>query len=143
MIAYRWQIRTAIRHRRQSEKRKFIMNNNIMEHVRPGMMVHTADGHPLGKVAQVWFGSDPSASSPRCDDERCSRIEVQRGRLLKRQVRYVPISAIADVATDQVTLKVDAAAVDERDWLRTPQWIAHMTGAADAKREQFRPRTEG
>ena len=54
------------------------------------------------------------------------------------QVRYVPISAIADVATDHVTLKVDAAAVDERDWLRTPQWIAHMTGAADAKNEELR-----
>jgi hypothetical protein len=86
------------------------MNNNIMEHVRPGMMVHTADGHPLGTIAQVWFGSDPSASSPRCDDERCSRIEVHKGRLLQRRVRYVPISAIADVATGQVTLKVKAVA---------------------------------
>jgi hypothetical protein len=102
------------------------------------MPVQTADGQPLGKVAQVWIGTDPTASSPRCDDERCSRIEVQRGRLLTRQVRYVPISAIADVATDHVTLKVEAAAVDEHDWLRTPQWIATMTGAADAKNEPLR-----
>jgi hypothetical protein len=29
------------------------MNNNIMEHVRPGMMVHTADGHPLDTITQV------------------------------------------------------------------------------------------
>ena len=63
---------------------------------------------------------------------------MQRGRLLKRQVRYVPISAIADVATDQVILKVDAAAVDERDWLRTPQWIVSMTASADAKNETLR-----
>ncbi len=117
------------------------MNNNIMEHVRPGMQVHTADGHPLGTIAQVWFGSDPSASSPRCDDERCSRIEVHKGRLLKRQVRYVPVSAIADIATNQVTLKVEAAAVDERDWLRKPQWITNMTAAADEKNEGIRNRT--
>ena len=118
-------------------------NEHMIAQVRSGMAVQTADGQLLGNVTQVWVGTDPTASSPRCDDERCSRIEVQRGRLLKRQVRYVPVSAIADVATDHVTLKVDAAAVDEHDWLRTPQWIANVTGAADAKRERFRPRTEG
>jgi hypothetical protein len=40
-----------------------------------------------------------------------------------------------------VTLKVDAAAVDERDWLRTPQWITNMTAAADEKNEGIRNRT--
>ncbi len=113
-------------------------NENMIAQVRSGMAVQTADGQLLGKVTQVWVGTDPTASSPRCDDERCSRIEVQRGRLLKRQVRYVPISAIADVAADHVTLTVDAAAVDERDWLRTPQWIANMTGSADAKNDELR-----
>ncbi len=116
-------------------------NENMIAQVRTGMPVQTADGQPLGNVTQVWVGTDPTASSPRCDDERCSRIEVQRGRLLKRQVRYVPLSAIAAVATGQVTLKVDAAAVDERDWLRTPQWIATMTGAADAKNEELERQT--
>jgi hypothetical protein len=53
----------------------------------------------------------------------------------------VLISAIADVATDHVTLKVEAAAVDERDWLRTPQWITTMTAAADAKNEDLRGHT--
>ena len=113
-------------------------NENIIAQVRSGMAVHTADGQPLGKVAQVWVGTDPTASSPRCDDETCSRIEVHSGRLLTRQVRYVPISAITAIAADQVTLKVDAAAVDEHDWLRTPQWIANMTGSADAKNEELR-----
>ncbi len=116
-------------------------SENVLAQVRSGMAVQTADGQPLGKVAQVWVGSDPTASSPRCDDETCSRIEVQRGRLLTRQVRYVPISAIADVAANHVTLKVDAAAVDEHDWLRTPQWITTMTAAADAKNEGIRNRT--
>ena len=98
-------------------------SENVIAQVRSGMAVHTADGQPLGNVTQVWVGTDPTASSPRCDDERCSRIEVQRGRLLTRQVRYVPISAIRAVAADQVTLKVDAAAVDEHDWRRKPPWI--------------------
>ncbi len=62
-------------------------NENVIAQVRTGMPVQTADGHALGNVTQVWVGTDPTASSPRCDDERCSRIEVQRGRLLKRQVR--------------------------------------------------------
>jgi hypothetical protein len=107
------------------------------------MAVHTADGQLLGNVTQVWVGTDPTASSPRCDDERCSRIEVQRGRLLKRQVRYVPISAIADVATDHVTLNVEAAAVDERDWLRKPQWITAVTASADDKNEKIKTMTLG
>ena len=116
-------------------------HEHMIAQVRSGMAVHTADGQPLGNVTQVWVGTDPTASSPRCDDERCSRIEVQRGLLLKRQVRYVPISAIADVATDHVTLNVEAAAVDERDWLRKPQWIVSMTADADDKQEGFRNRT--
>ncbi len=116
-------------------------NENIIAQVRTGMVVQTVDGQPLGKVAQVWVGTDPTASSPRCDDERCSRIEVQRGRLLKRQVRYVPSSAIADVATNHVTLNVEAAAVDEHNWLRKPQWITGMTASADAKNEALRDNT--
>ncbi len=116
-------------------------NENIIAQVRTGMPVQTADGQPLGTVTQVWVGTDPTASSPRCDDESCSRIEVQRGRLLTRQVRYVPISAVADIASDHVTLTVEAAAVDEHDWLRTPQWIANMTASADEKNEGIRNRT--
>ena len=116
-------------------------NEHIIAQVRSGMAVQTADGQPLGKVAQVWVGTDPTASSPRCDDERCSRIEVRSGRLLTRQVRYVPISAIAAVTTDHMTLKVDAAAVDEHDWLRTPQWITSIITAADEKNEGIRSRT--
>ncbi len=118
-------------------------SENVIAQVRSGMAVRTADGQPLGKVAQVWVGTDPTASSPRCDDESCSRIEVQRGRLLTRQVRYVPISAIADVATDHVTLKVDAAAVDDRDWLRRPQWITAVTASADAEHKALRKSSIG
>jgi hypothetical protein len=118
-------------------------HEHMIAQVRSGMQVQTADGQPLSNVTQVWVGTDPTASSPRCDDERCSRIEVQRGRLLTRQVRYVPISAIAAVATDHVTLNVAAAAVDERDWLRTPQWITAVTASADDKNEKIKNMTLG
>ncbi len=106
-------------------------NEHMIAQVRSGMVVHTADVHPLGKVTQVRIGTDPTASRPRCDDERCSRIEVQRGRLLTRQMRYVPISAICGDAADQVTFNVEAPAVDEHDWLRIPPWIAAIISAAE------------
>ncbi len=103
-------------------------SENILPQVRQGMDVHTADGHTLGTVAKVWFGTDPTPSNPRCDEDTCSRLEVHRGRLFKRRALYVPYSAIGDITAGHVTLTLDAAAVNERDWLRKPAWIA--TGAA-------------
>ncbi len=114
-------------------------HENIIAQVRTGMPVQTADGQPLGKVTQVWVGTDPTASSPRCDDDTCSRLEVRRGGVFKRTVLYVPISAIAAVAVNQVTLTVDAPTVDEREWVRRPGWItAMLTTAADEKNEAAR-----
>jgi hypothetical protein len=108
-------------------------SENIITQVRQGMEVHTADGHTLGKVARVWFGTDPTASNPRCDEDTCSRIEVHSGRIFKRRVLYVPYSAISDITAGHVTLTLDAAAVNERNWLRMPAWIAAiMTGADEA-----------
>ncbi len=89
--------------------------------IRKGMEVTTADGQKLGKVAEVWAGTDPTASNPRCDEEICSRLEVHGGGVFSRKVRYIPYNAIADV-TDKVTLNVDAATVDERAWNARPRW---------------------
>ncbi len=116
-------------------------SETIITQVREGMKVHTADGQILGTVTRVWFGSDPSASSPRCDDDICSRIEVQSGRMLRRRMRYVPYSAIAAIADGRVTLNVDAATVDERNWMHKPQWITAVTASADAKNEKIRDMT--
>ena len=96
---------------------------NIVARVRKGMEVHAADGQKLGKVAEVWLGTDPTATNPRCDEELCSRLEVHHGGLFKRSVLYVPYSAIADVAADHVTLNVDAATVSERAWHQKPSWV--------------------
>ena len=99
-------------------------SENVIARVRKGMEVHTADGQKLGKVAEVWLGTDPTASNPLCDEELCSRLEVQSGGLFKRTSLYVPYSAIAGVAADHVTLNVDAATVRERPWNQKPRWGA-------------------
>jgi hypothetical protein len=43
--------------------------------------------------------------------------------LFKRSVLYVPYSAIADVAGNQVRLNVDVATVNNHDWVQRPRWI--------------------
>jgi len=103
-------------------------NTAIIGQVRKGMEVHTSDGHKLGKVAAVWYGTDPSASSSRCDEDICSRLEVHHG-LLGHEVLYVPYNAIKTVASDQVQLNVDATTANEHDWTKAPGWIA---GADDS-----------
>ena len=85
----------------------------IIGHVRPGMTVHTWDGQKLGTVAQVWYGTDPTAQDPQCDEAVCSRLEVYHGVVVHR-VLYVPCSALATVAAGHVTLNVDAATVNEK-----------------------------
>jgi hypothetical protein len=97
-------------------------SENLVARVRTGMEVQTADGQSLGKVAEVWLGTDPTASSPLCDDALCSRLEVRSGGFFKRTTLYVPYSAIADVAADQVTLTVDAATARARPWGDKPSW---------------------
>ena len=97
-------------------------SENDIARIRKGMEVQTTDGKTLGKVAAVWLGTDPSASSPRCDEDLCSRVEVHHG-FVSRSVLYVPYSAIAGVAGDFVMLSVDAATVHEHDWSRMPGWV--------------------
>ncbi len=90
--------------------------------VRKGMHVHSSDGADLGKVAEVWLGTDPTSATARCDEEVCSRVEVHRG-LLRKQVLYVPYSGIADVSGDTVTLGVNESGVQSKNWAVRPRWI--------------------
>ena len=100
---------------------------HVLIRVRPGMAVRTADGHTLGKVTQIWYGSDPIPTQPYCDDEVCSRLEVQPGGFGRRPV-YVPYSAVLDVTARRVILQVDAASVNQQAWHRQPAWIAAAAG---------------
>ena len=91
----------------------------VILQVRAGMEVHASDDVKLGKVAQVWYGTDPDANTPFCDDELCSRVEVQqRGAVL-----YIPSNMLDRVSGRWVVLKVTAADVHEHDWYRPPAWI--------------------
>ncbi len=98
-------------------------SENVVARVRKGMEVHTADGQTLGKVAKVWLGTDPTAANPRCDEEICSRLEVTSGGFFKRRVLYVPANTLANVTADRVILSLDAATVNERDWVQRPRWM--------------------
>ncbi len=92
--------------------------------VHKGMEVHTLDGVNLGKVEEVWLGTDPASATARCDEEVCSRLEVhRRERLFKDVVLYVPYSAIAAVSGEAVTLNVDAQTAGAKGWSRKPAWL--------------------
>ena len=94
-------------------------SGSLIARIREGMEVRTSDGVRLGKINQVWVGSDPASSSERCDEDVCSRLEVRQ----RDQRLFIPYSAIADVSGRDVVLGVDAATVDEYSWHRPPLWI--------------------
>lgn len=92
--------------------------------VHKGLEVHSSDGVCLGKVRELWLGTDPTSKDARCDEEVCSRLEVHhRGRLVKDSVMYIPYGAIADVSSNHVLLNVDLEIVNSKEWSHKPHWI--------------------
>ena len=98
-------------------------SENILTQVRKGMEMHSSDGVCLGKVAQVWWGTDPRSSTARCDETQCSRLEVHQRRGLRKSVLYVPYNAIAEVTAKQVVLNVDEETAKGKGWASKPRWI--------------------
>ena len=49
-----------------SERGEAMAPEQAIGQARTGMEVRTADGHTLGTVAQVWYGTDPTAQDPQC-----------------------------------------------------------------------------
>ena len=94
-------------------------SSNLLAQVREGMEVRSADVKKVGKIDQVWIGTDPAAGSVWCDEDVCSRLEVHHGH----ERFYIPFNAIADVSGRTVTLNVDAVTVHEKGWYRRPAWI--------------------
>ena len=88
--------------------------------IRTGMEVQAADGVKLGKIAEVWVGTDPRDSTTRCDEDTCSRLEVR----VRGGPMYIPYSALAGVSGKSVTLNVDAATAQAKPWQYRPPWIA-------------------
>ncbi len=94
-------------------------DHTLIAQIREGMEVHTADDVRLGKITQVWIGTDPASTTQQCDEELCSRLEVQHsdGPL------YIPLNMLARVSARWVILTIPAADVREHDWHRAPHWI--------------------
>jgi hypothetical protein len=92
---------------------------SLISRIREGMDVRTSDNIRLGKIVQVWIGSDPANNTARCDEELCSRLQVRH----RDEMLYIPYSAIGNVDNKTVVLNVNAAVADEHDWTRRPLWI--------------------
>ena len=93
--------------------------HTLLTRIREHMPVRSADGQSIGRVQHIWYGGDPDAHHPRCDEEVCSRVEVQYHHM----TFYIPVNAIAQVGWNEVVLSVDAATIDEKGWYRKPRWI--------------------
>ncbi len=93
--------------------------HKLLTQIQDHMPVRSADGQSLGRIRHIWYGLDPNQHNPRCDEEVCSRLEVD----YQGTIFYIPFNAIAHVGWDGVVLNVDAATVDEKGWYRKPRWI--------------------
>jgi hypothetical protein len=89
--------------------------------VHEGMDVQTSDGISLGTITCIWWGSIPEQQFSILDDETC--FEIQRCNTPDGSTLYVPCSAIADVASDCVTLTMDAETVYTKPWNQKPKWL--------------------
>ncbi len=95
--------------------------SDVIGQVRKGMEVHSSDGEKLGKVSEVYIGSETPGSVGQVEEESC--IEVHRG-LLGRQATYIPCKVIDVVTGGAVLLSVDAGTVQSNpSWHRKPSWI--------------------
>ncbi|MDP9409761.1 MAG: hypothetical protein M3P70_04535 [Actinomycetota bacterium] len=50
---------------------------SVTSRVRQGMKVRSSDGVLLGRVAEIWCGTDPKERGEECDETVCSRVEVR------------------------------------------------------------------
>jgi hypothetical protein len=102
--------------------------DSMIARVNKGMEVRTSDGKVLGKIANVWYGDDPS-SGRRCDEDVCSRLEVHLPH--RGGARYIPYNVIGDVSGRTVTLNVDEATVNNKLWHQRPTWLPGGTDFED------------
>ncbi len=103
----------------------------LLSQLKEHMLVVSADAQPVGRIQFIWYGVDPDQHTSRCDEEVCSRLQVQ----YHGNTFYIPLNAIARVEWDEVVLTVDAAMVEETGWYRKPPWIDDPEPSANP----FRP----
>ena len=106
--------------------------NHLLAQVRSDMEVYYADGVRLGKVRDIWYGSDPTTGPAQWDEDQCSRLEVIHG-LLRWEVLYIPSTAIADVSDGVVLLNVVAETSHPSTWHQKPSWIPIRKSVSDVQ----------
>ncbi len=109
--------------------------NYALTQVRSGMAGYYADGVRLGKVRDIWYGSDPTTSTEPCDEDLCSRLEVTHG-WLRPEVLYIPYTALAGVSDGVVLLNVAAETSHPSTWHQKPRWIPIRNGVSDVTEKQ-------
>ena len=90
---------------------------NLIDQVREGMEVRASDGARVGKVSQMWYGSEPTERF--AEDETV--MEVRPGFLRRGDTLYIPNRALADVSGGRVLLATDAEGA--KQFGRKPSWI--------------------
>ena len=94
-------------------------DHTLIAQIHEGMEVHAADDVRIGKITRVWIGTDPASTTEQCDDDLCSRLEVQH----RDGPLYIPINMLDRVSARWVMLTIPAREVPEHDWFRPPLWI--------------------
>ena len=95
---------------------------SVVDQIREGMEVTTSDGEKLGKVKQIWYGSETLSSRTPGAEETC--FEVQKG-LLGREKLYIPCRFVSQVSGQTVQLSADSqTARTTPSWHVKPSWVS-------------------
>lgn len=94
-------------------------DHTLIAQIHEGMDVHAADDVRVGKITQVWIGTDSARTTEQGDEELCSRLEVHH----RDGPLYIPITMVDHVSARWVMLTIPAREVHEHDWARPPLWI--------------------
>jgi sporulation protein YlmC with PRC-barrel domain len=87
------------------------------------MEVLTSDGTSLGKVKEVYVGTEPSSPFEQCDDETTVEVQQGGGLFSKGVTMYIPCRAVGGVSGNSVTLNVDSETANSKGWTHRPSWI--------------------
>ena len=100
------------------------MSDHVVNQIREGMHVEDADGDKIGTVSAIYQPvrvTSTGFTSAEPAGDAC--LEVHAGLPLLGKNLYVPASAIRDVTTDRIILRIDETDVDKQGWDERPAWI--------------------
>jgi hypothetical protein len=102
-----------------------MMQDDLVTRVREHMDVEDADGDKIGTVRAIYQPAKRTSNAAgRAEVAGEAYLKVHSGLQLLGKDRYIPASAIRDVTTDRVILRIDESRVDEMGWDQRPAWIS-------------------